>query len=68
VLWLGYRGFTAVVDPKPASVQRAVKTFVISIILFDTCTVWAARGLGAGLVVAVLLLPTLWLGRVFRVT
>lgn len=67
-LWLGYRGLTAVVHPKPASVQRTVRTFVISIILFDMCIVWAARGPGTALLVAVLLLPTLWLGRRFRVT
>lgn len=66
-LWLGYRGLTAVVDPKPASVQRAVRTFVISIILFDMCIVWAARGPGIAFGVAVLLLPTLALGRRFRV-
>jgi 4-hydroxybenzoate polyprenyltransferase len=67
-LFLGYRGFVAAARLEAASVQRAVKTFVVSLIIFDACIAWAARGPIAGLAVAVLCLPALALGRRFRIT
>jgi len=67
-LELAYLGFRAVSERSPQTVQATVKTFVISLVLFDACIVWAARGPLAALLVASLVLPTILLGRVFRVT
>ncbi len=67
-LTLGYRGFAAAANPQPLQVQRAVKTFVVSFIAFDTCIAWASQGPLAALAVAVIILPTILLGRLFRVT
>lgn len=65
---LAYRGFTAAASRQPASTQQAVETFVVSLVLFDTCLVWAARGPLTALTVAVLLIPTAVLKHWFRVT
>jgi len=65
---LGYEGFRAASRPSPQTVQAAVKTFVISLILFDACIAWVARGPLAGLLVASLILPTFLLARILRVT
>lgn len=65
---LGYVGFRAASRPSPQSVQAAVQTFVIALILFDACIAWAARGPLAGLLVASLILPTFLLARILRVT
>jgi len=65
---LGYAGFRAASRPSPQIVQAAVKTFVISLILFDACMAWSARGPLAGLSVASLILPTYLLARILRVT
>ena len=65
---LGYKGFRAASLHSPQTVQAAVKTFVISLILFDACIAWAARGPLAGLLVASLILPTFLLARILRVT
>lgn len=65
---LGYTGFRAASRRSPHTVQAAVKTFVIALILFDACLAWAARGPVAGLLVASLILPTFLLARILRVT
>jgi hypothetical protein len=68
---LGYAGFRAASRPLPSAeggVQAAVKAFVISLILFDACIAWSARGHLAGLLVASLILPTFFLARILRVT
>lgn len=65
---LGYEGYQAALRPSPHTVQAAVKTFVISLILFDACMAWAARGPLAGLLVASLIVPTILLARLLRVT
>lgn len=65
---IGYRGFRAVVQRTPDRVQQAVKAFVLSIVLFDACLTWSARGLVAGLSIGALLVPAMLLGRRFRVT
>ncbi len=68
LLLLGYRGFRAAVQPHPSRVQQAVKIFVVSLVMFDACLAWSARGLMAALLVAVVLVPVMVLGRRFRVT
>lgn len=65
---LAYEGFRAASRASPRTVQAAVKTFVIAIILFDACLVWAARGGLAALVVASLIVPTILFARWSRVT
>ena len=65
---IGYQGLRAVVQRTPDRVQQAVKTFVLSIVLFDACLTWSARGLVAGLSIGALLVPAMLLGRRFRVT
>jgi len=65
---MGYVGFRAASRPSPQTVQAAVKTFVISIILFDACIAWSARGPLAGLLLASLILPTFLFARILRVT
>ncbi len=67
-LTLGYRGFAAATNSQPLQVQRAVKTFVLSFIAFDTCIAWSETGPLAALAVAVTILPAILLGRLFRVT
>ncbi len=70
-LALGYLGLSAAFRPQPASVERAVKTFVMSIIGFDACIAWSARGVVAAVIVALTIIPTVVLSsarRGFRVT
>lgn len=67
-LALAYRGFAAAASRQTASTQRAVESFIVSLVLFDTCLVWAVRGPVTALTVAVLLLPTAVFKRWFRVT
>ncbi len=62
------RGVRAARNPSPQHVQRAVKAFVLGIILFDACLAASAQGPVAGLLVAALLLPATGLARLFRVT
>jgi len=61
-------GWRAIQDPQLTAMQRAVKTFVIGIIVFDAALVWATRDELAALGVAALILPALVLARTFRVT
>ena len=61
-LIVAYYGVAALRQPDPASIQRAVKVFVVSLIGLDASIAWASRGLIAGAVVACLLIPTVILG------
>ena len=63
--WVGVR---AVRHASPLAVQSAVRTFVVSIVVFDGCLVWATRGPQQATWVLGLLVPVALLGRVFRVT
>ncbi|MFH1110055.1 MAG: UbiA family prenyltransferase [Planctomycetota bacterium] len=65
---LGYEGFPAAARRSPATVQAAVRTFVIALVVFDACIAWAARGPWPALLVASLALPTILLARLLRVT
>ncbi len=64
---LVYRGGSVARTATTGSVQRCVKTFVLSLILFDACLVWAACGVGVALAVVTLMIPALALQRWFRV-
>ena len=63
--WVGLR---AVRGPSPVAVQSAVRTFVVSIVVFDACLVWASRGPQQAILVLGLLVPVVLLSRGFRVT
>lgn len=65
---LAYMGFVAVRDQTQQQVQRTVGCFVMAIILFDVCIVWAERGPVIATPIALLLVPTLLLRKWFRVT
>ena len=65
---LSYQGFRAATLHSPQVVQATVKTFVISLILFDACMAWVARGPLAAFLVASLIVPTILLARWTRVT
>lgn len=51
-----------------ADIQQAVHVFVLCIVLFDACLVFASRGPLLAAPVLLLLVPTIALGRSFRVT
>jgi len=62
------RGGIAMKRPQPEFVQRAVKSFVVSLIFLDAVMVWSALGSGPALFVASFAVPTFLLARAFRVT
>ena len=68
VVILADRGFRAAAHPNPVVVQRAVVTFIASLIVLDACAVWAIRGPGLAIAILWLVLPHVMLARVLRVT
>jgi len=63
------RLFTALFDPVPANVQRAVRTMLLSIIMLNATLVFFVREDGTlAIVVALLLIPATLLGRVLAIT
>lgn len=52
----------------PESVQQAVKTLILLLVWFDACLTWSSAGEAEGVFVASLIVPTLMLGRIFRMT
>lgn len=61
--FIAYRVSAAIGDPGPATVQRAVKTTVLGLIILDAVLVTAFAGLLWGAIVAALLIPALLLGK-----
>lgn len=59
---------SAIKTCQPASIQQAVRTVVLSIILFDGCLVFATRGALLTAMVLLLLVPSVFLAERFRVT
>jgi len=53
----------ALIDPRPATIQRAVKTGVLSLVWLDVALVAAVRGPGPALAVAALWVPAFVLGK-----
>jgi 4-hydroxybenzoate polyprenyltransferase len=53
----------AVIDPRPATIQRAVKTGVLSLVWLDVGLVASVRGPGPALAVAALWVPAFLLGK-----
>ena len=60
---LGYTMTQAILTPTPVRIQRAVKTAILGIIIFDAALVAFGRGLPLSLLVVVLLVPAVWLGK-----
>lgn len=58
----------AVATGSPGDVQRAVQTFVVSLVLFDGCLAFAAQGPLAAALVVTLIVPSIGLSRRFKVT
>ncbi|HEY2841049.1 MAG TPA: UbiA family prenyltransferase [Pirellulales bacterium] len=69
MLWGVLGGWTilqcskAVLDPKPAIVQAAVKHCIVSLVIFDAACCFAVRDVYWAAVIWALVIPTLWLGR-----
>ncbi len=61
-VYLGTRVFTAIQDPSPQKVQAAIKRLVLSLVLLDAVLASGTMGT-VGLVLALLLLPAMWLGK-----
>lgn len=55
-------------EPSAPTIRRAIKTCVLSLLLLDAAIAAGAAGLGFGLLVAVLIIPALYIGRVISVT
>jgi len=55
-------------DSGAATVQRAVGALVLSIVVFDACIAWSARGFSWALAVFVWVIPAKIFARYFRVT
>jgi 4-hydroxybenzoate polyprenyltransferase len=61
-------GWRAIQTNQPADIQAAVKRFILAIILFDACLVFAARGPLMSAIVLLLLIPSYALSPRFRST
>lgn len=61
-------GLRAAANPTSQRVQRAVKALILVLVWFDVCLAWTGAGWVAGVAVASLILPTLLMGRLFRMT
>lgn len=68
ILWISSRAVRACVQPNPQHIQCAVKTMILGLIFFDATIVWSTRGYEAAMLVAALLVPSMILSRMFRVT
>ncbi len=68
LLWISVRGIRACIHPSPQHIQAAVKTMILGLIFFDATIVWSTRGYEAAMLVAVFLVPSMVLSRMFRVT
>jgi 4-hydroxybenzoate polyprenyltransferase len=66
--WLGFNGYRATLSPTPPLVQRAVKRFVLGIVLFDACLVLIKGMPTASVCIAALSIPAFVLARRLRVT
>lgn len=66
--WLGYWGVRASARRTANAVQRSVKVYVLSLILFDAAIVLTSRGWLPASFVAAMVAPAWLLGRTIRVT
>ena len=68
LIWIAYNGASAATRPAPAAVQRAVKRFILALVLVDAFVAWAGAGYIAAVLTAMLLIPTIGFARSMRVT
>jgi 4-hydroxybenzoate polyprenyltransferase len=62
-MWLAYRTSRAVIDPRPELVQIAVRTCIFTLVIMDAAAVLAVQDAFWGIVIVLLLVPTLVAGR-----
>jgi 4-hydroxybenzoate polyprenyltransferase len=62
------RGLGDARDPVPARIQASVRAFITSLVVFDSCIAWAARGPLAASAVLIWLIPTQLTKRWSRMT
>jgi 4-hydroxybenzoate polyprenyltransferase len=60
---VGYYMIKAIKQPAPEHIQRAVKTAVLGVIVFDAAMVALLQGVDASLLVIILLIPAVKLGK-----
>jgi 4-hydroxybenzoate polyprenyltransferase len=60
---IGYRSLWAVLEPVPERVQAAVRNAIFSLVIMDAAAVLAVQEMFWGIVILLLLAPTLFLGR-----
>jgi 4-hydroxybenzoate polyprenyltransferase len=60
---IGYRCLRAVMEPRPELVQAAVRNCIFSLIVMDAAACLAVQEIQWGIVILLLLLPTMFLGR-----
>lgn len=60
---IGYRCLRAVFDPRPEMVQAAVRNCIFSLVVMDAAACLAVQEMFWGVVILLLLVPTLFLGR-----
>lgn len=60
---IGYRCLRAVFDPRPEFVQAAVRNCIFSLVVMDAAACLAVQEMFWGVVILLLLVPTLFLGR-----
>lgn len=65
---LAWSSYPALATRSPEHVQRTVRNYILALILFDACIVWASRGAIPALCVAAVLVPTVLLLRMSKVT
>jgi 4-hydroxybenzoate polyprenyltransferase len=62
-LLVGYRSLRAVLEPRPELVQTAVRNAIFSLVILDAAACLAVQEMFWGIVILLLLVPTLVLGR-----
>ncbi len=60
---IGWRCLRAIADPRPAMVKNAVRQSILSLVILDATACFAVRGTPGGVVVVLLLLPTMIIGQ-----
>jgi UbiA prenyltransferase family len=60
---IGYRCLRAVIEPRPELVQAAVRNCIFSLVILDAAACLAVQEMFWGIVILLLLVPTMFLGR-----
>jgi 4-hydroxybenzoate polyprenyltransferase len=65
---IGWRGLRAIVDPRSAVVKNAVGQSILSLVVLDAAACFAAQGTPGGVMVLLLLVPTMIIGQWLEAT